>query len=612
VQLKPLLIKLLVVGAFAAITPFGRASVITWSNLSATLPGGGNFGHTTNWIGGDPTFPGAPLSDTVCTFDSLIPGDLHVYSQDGINGAGSGFPIGSDPGASGISLHLTSNQIGSVTFFSPVPQSIGMGFNGIIVDSGAGKLMLGDATANQITATLRPSNSSHTWINNSANPVIINPNWQIQNAGGTPHKIIFQGTGDFAITNNLRNNNHAPANTIQWDATGTMTWSAGGANDKFNDAGLSNVFFNAGTVVIKSNGLLPIVSGGLLSNNAAVLKLDAAPTAQDSFAFPISGTGSLQVNSGTWKFSSASNIFTGNIQISGGEWVADANENAGISGPLGVGGTISFSGGTLGYGPSNAFDYSPRFSTSSGQAYSIDTGGQNIAFTNTAGLGGAGSSLSKLGTGTLTIVGPSTFTSATTIGAGKLVFQGPKSGTGNISVADGATLAVTATATQITPATLTVGTSSSATLEFHAVNSTTTAIIAANAFATTGTITINITCGPLLGGQTYPLLSWISGPTPIPILGTVNGAVVDWPNSLWVNASSKVIFLVPPPTLNLSNIGNALQLSWTDSTRNFKLQMQTNLLEANWADYPGGSTSPVTVPNTDANATMYFRLISVP
>src|SRR5690242_17104106 len=89
VQLRPLPLTFLIVfcSIFANANAFGQVAwVITWSNLSATLPSGGNFGSTTNWIGGNPSFPGAPLSDTACTFDGITPGDLRVYSQDGING----------------------------------------------------------------------------------------------------------------------------------------------------------------------------------------------------------------------------------------------------------------------------------------------------------------------------------------------------------------------------------------------------------------------------------------------------------------------------------------------------------------------------------------------
>ena len=499
----------LLCSTFAITSVFGQ---ITWIG-----PSPGNFGRTTNWSGG------SPVSGTVCVFNGSVAGNLVVFSQDGIDGAGGGNPIGGSFGANGVSLNLTASQTSPVNFTSLVAASVGMGFNGIQVDSGAGQLILGDGTANQLVATLRPSSGLHLWVNNSANPIIINPNFQIQNGGGTAHTVDFQGTGDFAITNNLRNNNNAPANTLQWDSTGTTIWSAGGVNDKFNDGGLANVIINVGTVIVTSAGLLPITFGGSVQHNGTLLKFDA-PGQSDTLIRAFTGTGPLQVNNGRWTFSSGASTFSGNILLTGGELVVNGAENAGVSGPLGVGGTISFNGGTLGFGVNNVFDYSSRFSTAPGQAYSIDTAGQNVTFTNTAGLSGTGSTLTKIGSGTLTLAGTNTYTGLTTVSFGKLVFEGPKTGSGSITVDDFAALGATGGA-QLTPATLTVGTNSGAILEFNNVNSTTTPLIAAGSVSATGTITINVNSGTLAPGQSYPLLSWSSGSAPPVNLAILNGFI---------------------------------------------------------------------------------------
>lgn len=65
--------------------------------------------------------------------------------------------------------------------------------------------------------------------------------------------------------------------------------------------------------------------------------------------------------------------------------------------------------------------------------------------------------------------------------------------------------------------------------------------------------------------------------------------------------------------LNWTNTGSGLRFSWSGG---FKLQAQTNSLNVglrtNWADYPGGGTSPVTVPIDAAQGTVFFRLISTP
>lgn len=67
------------------------------------------------------------------------------------------------------------------------------------------------------------------------------------------------------------------------------------------------------------------------------------------------------------------------------------------------------------------------------------------------------------------------------------------------------------------------------------------------------------------------------------------------------------------PTLNFTPLGGGvLQFSWTGA---FKLQSQTNSLitglSTNWADYPGGATSPVNVSIDPVNPSVFFRLQSL-
>ena len=116
-------------------------------------------------------------------------------------------------------------------------------------------------------------------------------------------------------------------------------------------------------------------------------------------------------------------------------------------------------------------------------------------------------------------------TAQTTVSAGKLVIQGSQ-GSGGISVANSAALGVTGGGAQITPATLTVGTTGGAALEFNSVSSTTTAPLAvAGAVSAGGAITINVNSGSFNIGGHYPLFSWGGGSPPPVALGTVVGAV---------------------------------------------------------------------------------------
>ena len=110
------------------------------------------------------------------------------------------------------------------------------------------------------------------------------------------------------------------------------------------------------------------------------------------------------------------NTYTGGTTLSGGTLHLRSSSAIGSSG------TITFSGGTLQYSASNTTDYSSRFSTEEGQEYIIDTNAEDITFAGA--LTSSGGSLTKLGTGTLTLSGTNTYTGTTTLSAGALNLTG--------------------------------------------------------------------------------------------------------------------------------------------------------------------------------------------
>lgn len=112
------------------------------------------------------------------------------------------------------------------------------------------------------------------------------------------------------------------------------------------------------------------------------------------------------------------NTYTSGTNLVGGTLNLAVAENAGVSGPLGKSGTISFRGGTLQYSAANYYDYSSRFNTAAGQLIRIDTNGQDVRFATA--LSSSGGTLTKLGTGTLTLAGNSTYGGLTSIQGGVL------------------------------------------------------------------------------------------------------------------------------------------------------------------------------------------------
>lgn len=94
---------------------------------------------------------------------------------------------------------------------------------------------------------------------------------------------------------------------------------------------------------------------------------------------------------------------------------------------------------------------------------------------------------------------------------------------------------------------------------------------------------------------------------------TVTGAGAIWANHLDTDGSLSVT-AVTVPALQFTSTGNSLRFSWNTSYGAYRIQTQTNSLAVglsnDWTDYPGGSTSPMTVPMDATPATVFFRLVS--
>ena len=90
--------------------------------------------------------------------------------------------------------------------------------------------------------------------------------------------------------------------------------------------------------------------------------------------------------------------------------------------------------------PLNTTDYSPRFSTAAGQAYSIDTNGQNVTWASA--LTSSTGTLTKIGPGILTLSGTNTYAGTTIAGGVLAVSTDANLGSGGITIGAG-TLQIT-------------------------------------------------------------------------------------------------------------------------------------------------------------------------
>jgi autotransporter-associated beta strand protein len=226
---------------------------------------------------------------------------------------------------------------------------------------------------------------------------------------------VANGTSTFSgvIRNNA--NGTAPAvgvgGGVSLEKLGTGTLTLSGANTY------------TGTTTIGA-GTLSLT--GSLANTA--VSTSGTGILNQSAAGVISGNASFTQGSSVTSTLSGANTYTGTTTISAGILQANKADVAGVSGSLGNGGTIRFTGGTLQYTANSAgTDYSSRI-TSNTAAIKIDTNGANVTYgsvVNTTNTGG----LTKEGTGTLTLkMGNSatgnTYTGNTTINGGTLKFVG--------------------------------------------------------------------------------------------------------------------------------------------------------------------------------------------
>ena len=190
---------------------------------------------------------------------------------------------------------------------------------------------------------------------------------------------------------------------------GALTVGAGASYDLNNTGASFGGLAGAGTVLNTGGAggpktlTLTGAGGNAFSGNIAPAggATEAANTAL-----------TIKLNNGGVQTLSGTNTYAGGTILAGGVL------NVGSAGALGSTSLISFGGGTLQYSGNNQTDYSGRFSTAASQAYSIDTNGQNVTFAS--GLVSAGGTLTKLGGGTLTLLGANTYAGGTILAGGVL------------------------------------------------------------------------------------------------------------------------------------------------------------------------------------------------
>lgn len=253
----------------------------------------------------------------------------------------------------------------------------------------------------------------------------------------------------------------------------------------------------------------------------------------------------------------------------------------------------------------------------------IHGGGVTITATTTndthipqALLGGTGSGgLTKTGAATVQLDGTNTYTGTTTISSGDLGGDGVLAGP--LVISNGGTL-VPGGGGDLHSFTVnsdvTFDSGSHATFELNTTNDVSAATndllsVSGTLSITNSTLEVQNDGPALVLGNRFVLFNKAAAGFTNVILPTLDAGLA-WQNNLAVDGSIQVNSeVVSSPVLGVSQTGSQLTFSWTGS---FKLQSQTNTLSAglgtNWLDYPGGSTSPVSVTVDPANPAVFFRL----
>lgn len=299
----------------------------------------------------------------------------------------------------------------------------------------------------------------------------------------------------------------------------------------------------SGTAVLNVHDWLAVGRNGGrgeldISGGASINRDNADGDAGGNLDVGASGTGTLNQNGGTIT-NSAGNTLIG--ESGSGTWnlnsgIADLGNvimglNGGASGVINLnGGLLQASGITegsasaaselnLGSGTLQATANNPTFISGltlalvNGNAV-IDSQGYTITVPQEID-DGAGGSLTKLGSGTLTLTGPNTYNDNTIVSNGTLVVQTGSGANGNYIVEDGATLGVNVVSAngQINMAGLSLGNSAGATVDINLGNfgnPSSAPVNVGGSVTAGGTVTINISDTlPQVG--TFPLIQFPSG-----------------------------------------------------------------------------------------------------
>jgi len=274
-----------------------------------------------------------------------------------------------------------------------------------------------------------------TNLNNSTGPLTLAGN--IVETGGAR---TLTKTGGTTLT--LQGNNaYSGTTNLNGGLVEFVTLNNLGTNPTINFSGGGLLYgAGAGAIDVSSRTLTFNAGGGTIDTNFNEVTLANPIGNNGAGAFTKAGSGTLTLTKAN-TYSGATNINGGVLQFSA------LNQ-------LGTGTAVNFGGGTLRYATGiGSIDITSRTVTLNANGGTIDTNGNNVTFAGP--ISGAGG-LAKVGTGTLTLQGSSSYAGATAVSEGVLLANGSLTGTSAVNV-DGGTLQLGANERLADTATVTLG-----------------------------------------------------------------------------------------------------------------------------------------------------------
>ncbi len=393
----------------------------------------------------------------------LIAGDFNV----GDIGASKGYlNIADNARVQANNMFVSSANGGASTTYGEVNQTGGSVFT---TATGDNSLLLGGR------ASGTGNNGSATYNLNAGNVTVGGTMF----IGGYGSGTFNVNGGTLVVSNYLSIARFQSTAATQPASKGTLTVSSGSVTANVNNTTFTLVGEEGtGTLVIASSGVM-YVNG----NNGLVVG---------------------HFNSGAGN----SGAGVGTVNLNGGTLIT-TNVNKNLGGTNGVG-VFNFNGGTLrAKGPHPTFMTGLNAANVLSGGAVIDDSGFNITIGQALLNGGGAGGLTKLGAGTLTLTGSNTYQGATVVSAGKLVVPAYQTSTGAVTVADGAALRITASgSSQWSPASLTLGSSAPATIEFAAISSTNVAPLNVGTYTRNAVDPLRVVGGNFVNSNAYPLIQY--------------------------------------------------------------------------------------------------------